>query len=43
MKKVGKKTEYFHILGYLLELIIKKTGDFNFFLLRSGEFGPFSP
>jgi hypothetical protein len=43
MTKVGKKTEYFHILGYLLELIIKKLVILIFFPLRSGEFGPFSP
>jgi hypothetical protein len=38
--KVEKKPESFHILGYLLELIIKIWRSGNSFFSEFGEFGP---
>jgi hypothetical protein len=39
MKVETKKLESLYILDYLLELIIKNLIIWNFFSLRSGEFG----
>jgi hypothetical protein len=41
--KVEKKSEYFYILGYLLELIIKIWQSELLLLLKSGKFDPFFP
>jgi hypothetical protein len=42
MKAFFKKKS-FYILGYLWEIIIKMSGDLEFFSFKSGQFWPFVP